>query len=111
MVLRTHPANDFCVVDVIVVPRGQQPQTAASHPKSGHDGDPVNTFTGEFLLAEEPDLHLLGPMPLHFSRYYASGLLASGIRHGSLEPTWLTISITACSKPAIGWTCSPTADE
>ena len=83
------PANDFCVVDVIVVPRGQQPQTAASHPKSGHDGDPVNTFTGEFLLAEEPDLHLLGPMPLHFSRYYASGLLASGIPHGSLEPNWL----------------------
>lgn len=81
-------ASGFCVVQVVVVPRGSMPPTAASQPQSGHAGDPVNTYTGEFLLAEEPDLQLRGPMPLFFSRYYASGLARSGIAHGSLGANW-----------------------
>jgi len=81
-------ASGFCPVEVVVVPRGSMPVTAASRPQSGHVGDPVNTLTGEFLLAEEPDLQLRGPMPLYFSRYYASGLIRSGVAHGSLGPNW-----------------------
>ena len=54
---------------------------------SGTDGDPVNTFTGELFNQLPPDLGLGGPMPLSFSRYYASGLLNANII-GSLGDNW-----------------------
>ncbi len=82
-------ASGFCVVEVFVVPRGSTTQTAANQPQSGQAGDPVNTLTGEFLLQEMPDLQLYGPMPLYFSRYYASGLQMDGQAHGNLGPNWL----------------------
>ena len=48
--------------------------TAAQFQYSGVDGDPVNTFTGEWLLDEEDDLRFEGPFPLRFQRSYRSGL-------------------------------------
>jgi hypothetical protein len=46
---------------------------------TGFDGDPVSTATGELYDAGlPPDLSLGGPLPLQFSRYYASLLGANG---------------------------------
>jgi RHS repeat-associated protein len=59
-----------------------------SYRSSGRDRDPVNTFTGELFKTFTPDLALGGPMPLAFSRYYASGLAAEGIT-GRLGDNWL----------------------
>src|SRR5436190_18927135 len=39
-------AEGFCVVQVIVVPRGSTTQTAANNPQSGHAGEPVHALTG-----------------------------------------------------------------
>ncbi|MCP5559020.1 MAG: RHS repeat protein [Verrucomicrobiaceae bacterium] len=41
-------------------------------------GDPISTATGEYHGSEGIDLFLGGPMPLYFSRYYASQLAADG---------------------------------
>ncbi len=48
--------------------------TGANILEAGIDGDPVNTFSGELFNKELPDLRLGGPMPVHFSRYYAARL-------------------------------------
>lgn len=45
----------------------------------GNDGDPVSTYTGDLFNSFPPDLYPGGPMPLYFSRYYASGLKQSGV--------------------------------
>ena len=51
--------------------------------------DPISTFTGE--LFEEPvtDLSFGGPLPLIFSRYYASKLKTDGNIRSSLGDNWL----------------------
>lgn len=64
-----------------------EPGSASEFEESGDDGDPVNTRTGELFNAFPPDLHLGGPMPLFFARYYASGLEALG-RSGRLGTNW-----------------------
>lgn len=51
-------------------------------------GDPINTYTGELVETGTPDIDLGGPMPLRFSRYYASGLKAANIS-GPLGDNWL----------------------
>ncbi len=61
--------------------------SAANFELSGSTGDPINTFTGELFESPAPDLDLGGPLPLTFSRYYASGLSADGIV-GSLGRNW-----------------------
>lgn len=64
-----------------------QPTSAANFDESAIDGDPVNTFTGEFQRTERPDLDLGGPLPLRFQRYYASGLYEAGLS-GALGLSW-----------------------
>jgi predicted outer membrane repeat protein len=64
-----------------------QPTTPAEVEKSGDDGDPVNTLTGALFQEFPPDLDLGGPLPVAFSRYYASGLAALGIS-GRLGTNW-----------------------
>jgi RHS repeat-associated protein len=63
------------------------PATSSEVPESGDDGDPVNTLTGELFNAYPPDLHLGGPLPVFFARYYASGLDGLG-RSGRLGTNW-----------------------
>lgn len=55
-------------------PAGYILPTGANYEYSGQDHDPVNTFTGELLIEEKPDLDLGGPMSLRFSRHYTSGM-------------------------------------
>lgn len=61
--------------------------SAANFELSGSTGDPINTFTGELFENPAADLDLGGPLPLTFSRYYASGLSADGIV-GSVGRNW-----------------------
>jgi len=70
-----------------IMERPMTTQSAANYDSSGDDGDPVNTFTGELFNGFPPDLSLSGPMPLYFSRYYASGLKQSG-SIGRLGDNW-----------------------
>jgi RHS repeat-associated protein len=51
-------------------------------------GEPVSTAAGEAFDAFE-DLFVDGPMPLHFTRFYASSLAAEGQITGSLGTNWL----------------------
>ena len=53
--------------------------TTGEHDSTGNTNDPIDTFTGELFKQFSPDLFLGGPMPIHFSRYYASGLKQSGV--------------------------------
>ncbi len=73
---------------------------------SGEASDPINTFTGELFKSFPPDIDLGGPMPLRFSRYYASGLAADHIT-GAMAPNWrhnfewsLTTNATAAGGTA-----------
>lgn len=52
------------------------PKTTSWHQVYGgtQAGDPVSTVTGEYFGSEGIDLNLGGPLPLFFSRYYASRL-------------------------------------
>ncbi len=61
--------------------------SAASFDSSGSSDDPVNTYTGELFKQYSPDVNLGGPMPLYFSRHYASGLLNANIS-GSMGDNW-----------------------
>jgi len=63
------------------------PDSASQFDSSGTDGDPVNTFTGELFNVFDSDINLGGPMPLFFSRYYASSLASSNIT-GSMGDNW-----------------------
>lgn len=80
-------AADVCVVDIRVT-TNEPPVTAGSNPFAVLFGDPVNAFTGEYIVQEPPDLMLGGPTRLHFSRYYASRLQNSGLIRSSLGNNW-----------------------
>jgi RHS repeat-associated protein len=81
-----HNANGFCLVEVRVSNVGST--TAGNHPWSTYVGDPVNAYTGELVTQEQPDLFLGGPMPLYFSRYYASRLQADSLVNSRLGNNW-----------------------
>ena len=81
------PAARDCIVQVDVV-ADMPMMTAVNYPNATHTADPVNLFTGELVLAEEPDLNLGGPMPLYFSRYHASGLTRDRLVLSTLGPNW-----------------------
>lgn len=72
------------LVHVVAPPRDG---SAGSKPASGKAGDPVNTFTGELTLDEPPDLDMGGPLPLRFSRTYASKLRINFVV-GDLGDNW-----------------------
>ncbi|MFH1808141.1 MAG: RHS repeat-associated core domain-containing protein, partial [Pseudomonadota bacterium] len=61
--------------------------TNADHPSCGNSNEPVNTFTGELYDSYAPDIHLGGPLPVYFARYYSSGMAAAGIT-GRLGDNW-----------------------
>ena len=67
--------------------QGETTDTAADVVSSGDDRDPINTYTGELFDNYSPDLNLGGPMPLFFSRYYASGLKNLGVT-GNMGDNW-----------------------
>ncbi|MCL4178750.1 MAG: hypothetical protein KJ072_13545 [Verrucomicrobia bacterium] len=87
-------ASGLCPVEVRVVeppadPRDVADQTTASEvDESGAASDPVNTYTGELVLAEPADLDLGGPMPVRFTRYYASGLGRQQLAHSVMGRNW-----------------------
>ncbi|MFQ5528000.1 MAG: DUF6531 domain-containing protein, partial [Thermoanaerobaculia bacterium] len=64
-----------------------QPTTPAEVPGSGSGGEPVNTLTGTLYEPFVTDLNLGGPLPVAFSRYYASDLVSLGIS-GRLGDNW-----------------------
>src|SRR5262245_24269076 len=68
-----HDAGGLFTCEVTVTAPAVKTPTAANAASSATSKDPVNMFTGELTLMEQPDLSLGGPMPLFFVRYYASG--------------------------------------
>jgi RHS repeat-associated protein len=88
-------ASGFCVVQVIVFPLGSDPRdvpdatTAEEAPEAGQASDPVNTYTGELTMEEVADLDLGGPMPVRFSRYYASGLNRQPLVASTMGVNWM----------------------
>ncbi len=54
-------------------------KTKGANPCTGEGGDPVNTATGEFFLAPMTDFDLGGPLPLRFTRWYASRMNDPGL--------------------------------
>lgn len=83
-------AMNFCGVTVnVVAPASAPPPTTANNENSGFSGDPVNVYNGEFTMREEPDIDLGGPLPLTFSRYYASGLERDSLVHTAMGRNWM----------------------
>jgi len=88
---------------------GDPDSTNADNVSSGRDGDPINTFNGELYEQVEPDLFLGGPLPLHFSRYYASKIKDNTLRGVSLFPSggwrdnfsWTVTNPTSASNKTI----------
>ncbi len=54
-------------------------ESAANNSATGENGDPVNTYTGELVLRPVPDLAIEGPLPLTFTRYFASRMDPPGL--------------------------------
>jgi RHS repeat-associated protein len=63
-------------------------KTTAANTQTRDQGDPVNPFTGELVMGEAPDLYLGGPMPLIFTRHYASRLRRDYTIHSALGANW-----------------------
>ena len=63
--------------------------SAANAPNSGISPGGVDMATGEIIVVCRPDLFIDGPVPLIFSRYYASMLAREGLASGRLGPNWL----------------------
>ena len=82
-------ASGVCALEVTVDGFTNAPITAADAFFSVVSDDPVNTFTGEFLLDAGFDLFLNGPMPLYFKRYYASKLYLRTASGSSMGRQWL----------------------
>lgn len=64
-----------------------RPTTQSQVGQGGRRADPVSTFTGEFFTRLRADIHLSGPLPVEFRRYYASGLEALGLS-GRMGTNW-----------------------
>ena len=63
--------------------------SAANIPHSGISPGGVDMSTGEIIIVCRPDLAIDGPIPLSFSRYYASMLAREGLASGHMGPNWL----------------------
>lgn len=86
-----YPPNDaggLFTCEVTVNPPATTPPSAANAASSATTQDPVNLFTGELVMSEEPDLDLGGPMPLFLARYYGSGLSREALVHSLLGDNW-----------------------
>lgn len=81
--------GDECVFEIEVVPEEDaQPTSALNHANSAATADPVNTFTGEFIHYEDPDIVLGGPMNVSFRRYYASGMSRNSFTQDIMGQNW-----------------------
>lgn len=77
------------LITVTVLPEIGGPQTySQSDGNSANTDDPISTATGE-LYFDINDLYLGGPLPLSFSRYYASLLLSDGYVSSALGNNWM----------------------
>ncbi len=90
-------------------------RSAADFRFSSYTGDPISTKTGELVMFPAPDIVVPGAPSISFSRYYASGLAATGARstigrnwrHSfdwSLAPASGTITVTSPSGRALNFT-------
>jgi RHS repeat-associated protein len=75
--LRGGPANVWTIL------RGgteveSESLSAANTPFAEVSGDPVQTATGEFLIGPDTDIDLGGPLPVSFTRWYATRLRREG---------------------------------
>jgi len=64
-------------------------RTAGCRPCAETTGEPIQTATGEYFIPPQVDLNLGGPLPLSFSRTYASRLSLEGPVRSSLGPNWM----------------------
>lgn len=82
-------ARDECTFTIEVVPEEEsEPSTAMNHVNSVAAGDPVNTYTGEFIHYEAPDLQPGGTMNLEFRRFYASRSRNEGFNSNTMGMNW-----------------------
>jgi len=80
--------------------------SAANIPFSAISPGGVDMASGELILVMRPDLHLDGPLPVSFERYYASLLVTDGLASGHLGPNWLgtydwTLSVVGSSAKLV----------
>jgi RHS repeat-associated protein len=78
----------FDVTVIEGVPGTNPPPPTTPGTNDSDAGDPVSTATGS-LYDFFDDLYLRGPMPLMFSRYYSSSLIADGGTSGTLGVNWM----------------------
>ncbi|MFO1501700.1 MAG: RHS repeat-associated core domain-containing protein [Verrucomicrobiota bacterium] len=83
-----HDAGGLFTVEVTVNQPATTPPSAANVTSSATSQDPVNLFSGELTMLEQPDLNLGGPMPLQFVRYYGSGLSREALVQSPLGDNW-----------------------
>jgi RHS repeat-associated protein len=63
-------------------------ESTSNQPFSTHTNDPISTTTGELYEQLDPDIDLGGPIPLQFTRYYASRLASDGNLSSALGTNW-----------------------
>ena len=91
----TDPANNTSAFSSVVVPTISTPlpppgpNSCANHAEEATTGCPISMFTGELFNLFPPDLLPGGPLPVEFTRYYASFLKADGLIAGKLGDNWL----------------------
>ena len=64
-------------------------RTSGCTPCAEMAGEPVQTGTGEYFTDLQTDINLGGPLPLTFTRYYASRLNAEGAVESVLGDNWM----------------------
>lgn len=80
-------------------------RTTQGNPGAGVAGDPINTATGEFAMDPVTDLDLGGPLPLRFTRWYASRLNdpERPLLDGSLGQGWMhAFDVQGTLRPSFG---------
>lgn len=86
------PSNDpdtpQLLVEVHGVGKPAKPKSDGNTPGAEDQNDPVSTATGE-LYFSETDMDIGGPLPLIFSRYYASMLNRDGHVNSALGDNWM----------------------
>ncbi len=70
------------------VPSPAPNDTYGYFPYANADSDPVNTFNGELFTHGHEDLSLRGPMPLAFTRRYASSVTPAQVPDARLGAGW-----------------------
>lgn len=82
------PLSDTTFFNLTVIEL-QAGSSANGENQNAIDRDPVNLFNGELFTGEPVDIHLQGPLPLFFKRYYAAFLASDGFVTGALGNNWL----------------------